>query len=143
MRTRKFPLPHAGSRKRESIRSVASLTRSSSASAIHGGVNTFPWSATRFHDLIKLIGICPRSLLAFVELLDKPALVEFRDETRVHEFLRLVVANVRTGLRDVVVGGFETFGDRIWGRDKVLFEDIVRAFEKFSIRGPDVFGQDL
>ena len=31
-----------------SIRSVSSLTRSNIASAIHGGVNTFPWSATRF-----------------------------------------------------------------------------------------------
>ena len=36
-----------------------------------------------------------------------------------------VVANVGTGLRNVVVGRFETFRDRIRSWDKVLFEDIV------------------
>ena len=40
-------------RKRESIRSVSSFTRSSIASTIQGGVNTSPWSATRFFDLIR------------------------------------------------------------------------------------------
>src|SRR3989442_14133969 len=54
--TRKLPLPHAGSRKRESIRSVSPLTRSSIASTIHGGVKTSPWLATRFFDLIALMG---------------------------------------------------------------------------------------
>jgi len=54
-RTRKFPLPHAGSRKRESIRSVSSFTRSSIASTNWGGVNTSPWSATRALDLIRLM----------------------------------------------------------------------------------------
>jgi len=32
-------------------------TRSSIASTIHGGVNTSPWSATRFFDLIRLMGL--------------------------------------------------------------------------------------
>src|SRR5690606_25245758 len=52
MCTRKLPLPHAGSRKRESIRSVSSFTRSSIASTIHAGVKTSPWSATRCRDFI-------------------------------------------------------------------------------------------
>ena len=78
-----------------------------------------------------------------VKLFDEAALVEFRDEARIDEFLRLVVANIRTGLRDVIEGGFEAFGDRIRGGDKVLFEEIVRAFEKFPIRGPDVLGQNF
>src|ERR1700722_96919 len=56
IRTRKLPLPQAGSRKRESMRSVSPLTRSSMASTIQGGVNTSPWSATRFFDLIRLMG---------------------------------------------------------------------------------------
>ena len=56
IRTRKFPLPHAGSKKRESIRSVSPLTRSSIASTIHAGVNTSPWSATRCFDLNRLMG---------------------------------------------------------------------------------------
>ena len=54
--TRKLPSPHAGSRKRESMRSVSPLTRSSMASTIHAGVKTSPWSATRFFDLIWLMG---------------------------------------------------------------------------------------
>src|SRR2546426_12738931 len=62
MRTRKFPLPQAGSKKRESIRSVSPFTRSSMASTIHGGVNTSPWSATRCLDLTRLISKCSRSI---------------------------------------------------------------------------------
>jgi hypothetical protein len=42
-------------KKRESIRSVSAFTSSSMASTIHAGVNTSPWSATRFFDLIKPI----------------------------------------------------------------------------------------
>jgi hypothetical protein len=38
------------------MRSVSSFTRSSIASTIHAGVNTSPWSATRFRDLIRLMG---------------------------------------------------------------------------------------
>ena len=51
----KLPLPHAGSKKRESMRSDSSLTRSSMASTIHAGVKTSPWSATRCFDLTRLI----------------------------------------------------------------------------------------
>jgi hypothetical protein len=42
-------------KKRASIRSVSPLTRSSIASTSHAGVNTSPWSATRFFDLIRLM----------------------------------------------------------------------------------------
>ena len=54
MGTRKLPLPHAGSRKRESIRAASPLTKSSIWSTSHEGVNTSPWSATRFLDFVKL-----------------------------------------------------------------------------------------
>ena len=37
------------------MRSVSPLTRSSIASTSHGGVNTSPWSATRFLDLIRFM----------------------------------------------------------------------------------------
>ena len=46
---------HAGSRKRESMRSVSSFTRSSIASIIRAGVKTSPWSATRCFDLTRLM----------------------------------------------------------------------------------------
>jgi hypothetical protein len=49
----KLPDPHAGSKKRESMRSLSDLTRSSMASTIHAGVNTSPWSATLCFDLTK------------------------------------------------------------------------------------------
>src|ERR1017187_1177553 len=54
--TRKFPLPQAGSRNRESMRPVSPLTRSSIFSTSHPGVSTSPWSATRFLDLMRFIG---------------------------------------------------------------------------------------
>jgi len=47
--------PARGSKKRESMRSVSPLTRSSIASTIHVGVNTSPWSAIRCFDLIKFM----------------------------------------------------------------------------------------
>lgn len=63
IRARKFPLPHAGSRKRESMRSVSSFTRSSIASTIHAGVNTSPWSATGCLDFTRLMRNCGGSIL--------------------------------------------------------------------------------
>ena len=63
-RTRKLPDPQAGSRKRESMRSDSSLTRSSMASTSQSGVKTSPWSATRCFDFTNGTGQtllrCPR-----------------------------------------------------------------------------------
>src|SRR5699024_1419647 len=47
---RKFPVPHAGSRKRESMRSVSCFTKSSMAFTSCSFVYTSPWSLTRFLD---------------------------------------------------------------------------------------------
>ncbi len=48
--------PHAGSRKRESIRSDSPLRDRASLRPSTRGVNTSPWSATRCFDLIRLMG---------------------------------------------------------------------------------------
>ncbi len=48
-------LPQAGSKNRESIRSVSPFTKSSMASTIQAGVKTSPWSATRCFDLTRLM----------------------------------------------------------------------------------------
>src|SRR5580658_2804806 len=71
--TRKFPLPQAGSKKRESMRSVSPLTKSSIFSTSHGGVNTSPWSATRLLDLIRFIGDGPTSGTLYRHTHDKIA----------------------------------------------------------------------
>src|SRR5690606_33856069 len=52
---KKFPFPHAGSRKRESIRSVSCFTKSSMAFTSLSEVNTSPWSVTLFFDFTWLI----------------------------------------------------------------------------------------
>ena len=49
---RKLPSPQAGSKKRLSTRSVSGFTKSSMAFTSRSAVNTSPWSATRFFDLI-------------------------------------------------------------------------------------------
>ena len=81
------------------------------------------------------------TLSLFVEFLDEPALVELGNETRVDKLFRFVRANVRAGLRHVVVGRFQTFGDRIGRGDEILLENIVRAFEKLRVGGSYVLCQ--
>ena len=54
-RSKKFPLPQAGSKNLASMRLTSSFNRSSIASTIHAGVKTLPWSATRCLDLIRLM----------------------------------------------------------------------------------------
>ena len=86
---------------------------------------------------------CSLSLSLFVQFLDKPTLVELGDETRVDKLFRLMAANIRSCLGDVIVGRFQTFGDRVGRSDEILLEDSIRAFEKFRVGGSYVLGQDF
>ena len=61
--TRKFPVPQAGSKKRESMRSVSCFTKSSIAFTSRSAVKTSPCAATRSLDFI-----CADSGFTFVLL---------------------------------------------------------------------------
>src|SRR6266545_1376622 len=77
-------------------------------------------------------------LFLLIQLPDKPALVELGDEARIDKLFRLMTANIRSCLGDVIVGRFQTFGDRVWRGNKILLVDSVGPLQKFRISGFDV-----
>src|SRR4029450_7711649 len=70
-------------------------------------------SKLRATRVFMLLFFPPPPLFMFIELFDEPRLIQLGDETRVHEFFGLASADLWPGLRDVVIGRFQSFGDRI------------------------------
>src|SRR5258706_1957471 len=100
------------------------------------------------HDSNRFYLITPSSRFcklarACCKAFDEAALVQFGDETGVHEGVRFVVPDIRSLRRDIFVGRLQSLGDRIGDRDEILAVNFVGAFEQFAIGGFEILAQNL
>src|SRR5581483_7232183 len=87
--------------------------------------------------------LTPPFLFLTVELFEESALVQFSDEARIDELIRLVLENFRAALRDVFVGRLESLRDRIGHRDEIFLINLVGTLEQLAIVGAQILGENL